>query len=236
MLELTDFARDRPGRGGFHRVGRWLLRAGASSIAPPSVFVRRVRTAEPYVSLTFDDGPDEHTPELLDLLDRLELRATFFVLGESSAQADRLGPIVARGHEVASHGYAHRPIVSMTYQELRDDLRATQELLPLQMGPRPLFRPPRGELSAQALAAIWWLGYTTVLWSFDSLDHKPIDADAIAARFLHHSVSAGDIVLLHEGEASTREALPVIAGALRQRGLRSVPVSTLLASASQPRS
>jgi peptidoglycan-N-acetylglucosamine deacetylase len=211
------------------RLVRFAARSLLTVAAPPSVFVRRVRTKEPLISLTFDDGPDEHTPELLDVLQSFGLRATFFVVGEHSRKRAReLARIVARGHEVASHGYAHRPIVSMSFRELREDLLSTQALLPAQLGRRPLFRPPRGELSPRALAATWWLGYTTVLWSLDSLDHRPLDAGAIAARLSGPGLEAGDIVLFHEGEAATREALPAIARMLRRRGLSSVPVSELL--------
>jgi peptidoglycan-N-acetylglucosamine deacetylase len=229
MPPLADLRSDLYEPRALAGFARWTARAVLSTLAPPSVFVRRVRTREPLISLTFDDGPDEHTPELLDLLDRFALRATFFVLGEHARKRSReLASIVARGHEVASHGYAHRPVVAMSYREIRQDLHATQALLPTRLGGRPLFRPPRGELSPRALAATWWLGYTTVLWSLDSLDHRPLGASAIAARLAGPGLSPGDIVLLHEGEASTRAALPAIARSLRQRGLSSVPVSVLL--------
>lgn len=205
------------------------IRQAAGDVVPCSILARRVRIRAPFVSLTFDDGPDEETTELLDLLDRLRLLATFFLLGQRvEANRSLVTDIVARGHEIASHGWAHRRVTQMSAPELNADLARTQSVLPPSPG-RRLFRPPHGDISARSLGQIALAGYTTVLWSIDSFDSRPIGSARIVDGIRQATPRPGDILLLHEGERTTREALPGIASLLRARGLRSVPVSYLLA-------
>lgn len=216
----------------WQRLARRTARSAADWFLPSSLLVRRVRAREPLVALTFDDGPDEHTPGLLRILRRLELRATFFVLGASARRwPQHLDAMLADGHEIASHGYGHKPVAGMSARELARDLAMTDILISRSAeGTRSLFRPPRGILNLGSLAATAWLGYTIVLWSFDSLDHRPISPETVASRFERYDLHAGDIVLFHEGETATRVALPRVTSALRRRGLRAVTVSQLLQS------
>lgn len=210
------------------------LRQRVGDLAPPAVLVRRVATRAPWVSLTFDDGPDERTPELLDILDDTGLLATFFVLGKQAARHGAfVEDIVARGHEIASHGWSHRKLPEMSFMEIAAELERTQTRLPPALG-RKLFRPPHGAISLSSLGWTASLGYTTVLWSFDSLDSRHLEADDIVERLQRRAPCQGDIFLLHEGERATRKALPAIASVLRARGLHSVPVSTLVASRVEP--
>ncbi len=103
-----------------------------------------------HVALTFDDGPDPRsTPHFLDALDRLSVRATFFVLGESLRRHPELGhDIVRRGHELAVHGWTHsRPWLPAPGRDLREISRAAEEVRRVS-GVRPRwYRPPYGILS-----------------------------------------------------------------------------------------
>lgn len=204
------------------------LRRSSGALAPRSVLLRKVRTRRPLVALTFDDGPDDETPLLLDLLDTLGALGTFFVVGHEAARRPELiEEMLARGHDVVSHGWSHRRIVNMSPTELTADLARTRAALPPSPG-RPLFRPPHGEISALSLFCVAALGYTTVLWSIDSLDSRPIAPQAIVEQLTRSAPSSGDIVLLHEGEVRTREALPEIVDLLSRRGLTAMPLSHLL--------
>jgi peptidoglycan/xylan/chitin deacetylase (PgdA/CDA1 family) len=194
---------------------------------PRAMVVRRGNPAGPRVALTFDDGPDEHTRAYLDLLDRLEVRATFFLIGGLCVQRpDDVRAIVARGHEVASHGFTHRPFPSLDRASLRDELSRSQRALPPTERSRPLVRPPRGATSARSLLECAAAGYQTVLWSLDSDDCRTKETEVIASRLA--SARAGDIVLLHEGQPWTLAALPRIVEELRARGLAPSTVSELL--------
>jgi peptidoglycan/xylan/chitin deacetylase (PgdA/CDA1 family) len=204
---------------------RDVLRA-ATRLAPDAVLIRRLPRGTRAISLTFDDGPDDSTPELLDLLDEHDLLATFFLLGEQcEKRPDLVDAILRRGHEVASHGWEHRHVPEMTADELARDLARTQRVLPPARRARPLFRPPRGRVSPSSLARIASLGFTTALWSYDGLDWRLRTEEALLGRFRADPPRAGDVVLLHEGEPATRALLPTLARMLRERELRSVPIS-----------
>jgi peptidoglycan/xylan/chitin deacetylase (PgdA/CDA1 family) len=212
------------------RLARRAAHLGAE-FAPTSLLIRRLRVRDRSIALTFDDGPDEQTPLLLDLLDRHRLRATFFLLGENAARFPQYVTAIAeRGHEIASHGYCHRSLATMSRRELALDLAQTHlALAPHVVTSNPrLFRPPRGIVTLPTLAWTAREGYSTVLWSFDSLDWRHAGSGTIAERFASHPFSPGDIVLMHEGEADTRESIARIAETLRHKNLHSIPVSSLL--------
>ncbi len=204
------------------RIGR----AGAD-LLPASVVVRRGRRSAPRVALTFDDGPDHLTHQYLDLLDRLEVRATFFLLGAAcAARPADVRAIVSRGHEVAAHGFTHRPFPSLSNDALVDELRRCEQLLPPSEHSRPLVRPPRGATTTGSLLRCAAAGYRTVLWSLDSDDCRTDSVDAIVARVV--ASEPGEIVLFHEGQAWTLAALPRIVEGLRARGLAPTTVGELI--------
>ncbi|HEX3695832.1 MAG TPA: polysaccharide deacetylase family protein [Polyangia bacterium] len=204
-------------------------RAGAS-LLPASVLVRRGTTKKKRLALTFDDGPDEMTPQYLSLLDRLGIRVTFFLVGKNCHERRSMVlDIVARGHEVAGHGYTHRRFTRMAPHELRDELTNTTALLPPPRTRRPLVRPPHGSTSLQSLLRCTRAGYTTVLWSADSGDAHLKNADEVALQLTPDRVVSGDIVLLHEGQRWTLDALPRIVRGLQGAGFELVTVGEVLA-------
>jgi peptidoglycan-N-acetylglucosamine deacetylase len=212
--------------GATRLVHRRALRATARLLLPSSILAVRGRGAGGRVALTFDDGPDTLTGAYLEVLARHRARATFFVLGEAAAgrPAD-IAAIAAAGHEIGVHGFSHRRFTEMTAAELVADLRRTRALLPA-VPDRPLVRPPRGLLGAAALLTCARAGFRVVLWSLDSDDARVVDAAAVgrvAAR-----VRSGDIVLLHEGQPWTLEALPSLLRGLDEAGFRAVTVTELL--------
>lgn len=204
-------------------------RHAGGDLLPNRLLVRRGPAARPLVALTFDDGPDDHTLALLALLDDLTLPATFFLVGERAhRRRDLVDAIVARGHELGLHGWAHRNPTLMSPIELAADLDRTERALPPMPSGLRLFRPPRGRVSLRSLGVTAALGYTTVLWSIDSLDSRPIGPRAIENHVVRSGLRAGDIVLLHEGEAATRAALPAIAELVKRSELVPATMSSLL--------
>ncbi|MFC4328825.1 polysaccharide deacetylase family protein [Streptomyces andamanensis] len=182
-----------------------------------------------HVALTFDDGPDPaSTPHFLDALDRLDVRATFFVLGESAVRHPGLVRAIAgRGHEIAVHGWTHsRPWLPDPGRDLRETARAVRAVHAL-TGRRPLwYRPPYGILTGGRWAAARRLGLRPVLWSAWGRDWT---ADATAAS-VHASVMAdlrgGGTVLLHDTDRASAPgcwhaalgALPGLVAACREAG------------------
>jgi peptidoglycan-N-acetylglucosamine deacetylase len=207
------------------------LRGLAVRAVPRALLVRRGATEGRRVALTFDDGPDEMTDAYLDLLDKFGARATFFVVGKACAtRRDAVLRMVARGHEVAGHGYTHNPFTKMDAATLRDELSRTAALLPPMRTPRPLVRPPQGATSLRSLALSAQAGYTTVLWSRDSDDCRTRAPSEIAARVAPAAIRPGEIVLMHEGQDWTLAALPSILEGLAAAGFQAVPVGELLAA------
>ena len=107
------------------------------------------------IALTFDDGPTPLTLDYLDVLERLGVRATFFLVGGLCAQHPELVQAIAdRGHEVAGHGYTHRRFTALKDTELRDELWRTRALLPPNASGRTFVRPPHGAAKLTGAAPV----------------------------------------------------------------------------------
>jgi len=185
---------------------------------------------EPFVSITFDDGPNPRaTPRILDVLRREGVRATFFVLGR---HAERWPELVRRaaldGHQLGNHGYFHRKLHRRSPGYVRDDLTRGTEQIVRASGVRPRhFRAPHGFRSPWVTPIAASLGQRTVGWSLGVWDSARPGADVIATRTLE-GMHAGSILLLHDGDgydpegdrSQTAEALPAILDGLRRRGFR----------------
>ncbi len=208
------------------------MKVRVAEALPRSVIVRRGSGKQKLVALTFDDGPDEMTEAYLDILDKFGAHATFFVLGKACARyQDAVAHIAARGHELAGHGFTHKSFTKMDPDALRDELARTSAFLPAASTARPLVRPPHGATSVRSLMVTARAGYTTVLWSRDSDDCRTSNPVEVAARVAPAGLTPGEIVLLHEGQSWTLDALPTILGNLAAEGWRAVSVGEMLGSA-----
>ena len=159
-----------------------------------------------HVALTFDDGPDAaSTPAFLDELERLDVRATFFLLGENVERwPDLTRRLVADGHEVGVHGWDHRNLLKRSPLELRTRLRRAHALIGDVTGVAPtLWRPPYGVLSGAG--ALWAreLGMRTVLWGTWGMDWQPVATRDSVLRNLHADLRGGVTVLLHDSDCTS---------------------------------
>jgi peptidoglycan/xylan/chitin deacetylase (PgdA/CDA1 family) len=188
------------------------------------------------VALTFDDGPNPaSTPRFLDALAAGGVRATFFVLGSMLAQAPGLGrDLVAAGHEVAVHGWAHRNLLLRSPASTYDDLARTRALIADVTGLVPrFFRPPYGVLSASALLAARRLDLMPVLWTCWGRDWTRSATPQTVLDTVRSGLGGGGTVLLHDSDGSpapyawqsTLAALPRLLEDCAQRGLRVGPLS-----------
>jgi peptidoglycan/xylan/chitin deacetylase (PgdA/CDA1 family) len=159
-----------------------------------------------HVALTFDDGPDpSSTPVVLDVLDRLGWRATFFLLGSMVRPARSLAAEIARrGHEVAVHGDDHLSHLRLTAFAIRDDLARGKDVIASATGTEPVwFRPPYGTLSGGSLIAAHQLGLRTVLWTTWGRDWRPEATAATVATDVADGLRAGATVLLHDSDCTS---------------------------------
>ncbi len=191
------------------------------------------------IALTIDDGPDPVvTPQVLDLLDRYAVRATFFVIGENALRYPALcRDIVRRGHAVENHSQHHRHYFSLLGQRaMARELQAAQDTLISITGQRPLvFRAPAGLRNPFLAPILTRLGLQLATWSVRGFDTRISDAARVQGRLLS-GLQAGAILLLHDGHAArtTRgnpvvlEVLPALLASAATAGLRFVTLRQAL--------
>jgi len=205
-----------------------VLRLGRPVFLPIST-VACVRTDDPVVSLTYDDGPDpEFTPGILDALAAHGARATFFVMVEPAEQHRALiRRILADGHEVALHGIDHTRLNVLPLRRSTALIREAKQRLEQVAGRRmTLFRPTYGAQTLAQYLATRALGLDVVIWSAWAQDWDGSPAEVIAARALR-SLHHGGFVLLHDTSGDGIGALP--AGAVvGEGGLDRVKATELL--------
>ena len=203
---------------------------------PPAAIARR------QVALTIDDGPDpEVTPRVLDLLDELALKASFFCIGERVRRHAALArTIVARGHAIENHSQRHRHDFSLLGPRAFDrELAAAQRSIADTVGVAPrFFRAPAGLRNVFLQGALERQGLTLASWTRRGFDTVENDVDRVVGR-LTKRLAAGDILLLHDGHAARTgagtpvilDALPRLDAAFRAQGLTTVTLHEAMASA-----
>jgi peptidoglycan/xylan/chitin deacetylase (PgdA/CDA1 family) len=188
------------------------------------------------VALTFDDGPDPaSTPAFLDRLGELGVRATFFLLGtQLQANPELARRIVAEGHEVAVHGWRHRPHLIRPPWQVGADLARCRARIEAVTGTRPAFwRPPNGILTGAGLLAARRQRLQPVLWTADGRDWAPDATGSSVFARLERQLAAGGTVLLHDSDVtsaagswrSALDALPELVALCADRGWPLGPLS-----------
>ena len=199
------------------------------------------------IALTFDDGPDpQTTPLILDTLRERGVRATFFVVGRQVAEnPSLLRRIVAEGHTIGNHTYDHADLSGLGAQQMRTQLRGTQEAVDDALGhhhPMELMRPPYGNPYAEGSSALPAFrgvvreeGLFPVTWTVDPSDYLLGGNPDGVVRAVARADDAGrdgerdEVVLLHDNQRQTAEALPEIIDHYEGSGRGFVGVEELLA-------
>jgi len=195
---------------------------------PRTRLVTRGPSKRRQVALTFDDGPDELTPRYLDVLDELHARATFFLVGTACEKhPDLVAEYVKRGHQIASHGYDHTRFSKLSWRALAAQLERSNRILGPRATKRPWVRPPYGDVDARVLGQLLVSGTFVAMWSLDSHDYEVHDPDALVRRCSPSHVSPGEVILLHEGQTWTIDALPKMVSALRGAGYELVTMAEM---------
>lgn len=182
------------------------------------------------IALTFDDGPrPESTIELLEILRTFNAKATFFVVGmQAEKYPDLIKRLYDEGHELGNHTYSHYRITTIPRDKIVEEIEKTRTIVFNQTGFIPyLFRPPGGKFNPETLGIIKELKYTTVLWTNNSGDWKPIPAKKLTNRVVDNTVQ-GSIILMHNSPfSSTLKSLPSILQKLQAQGYDFVTISDL---------
>ena len=212
----------------------YAVRGRSSSLLAPSVY--RGSRQRRSIALTFDDGPSEGTNQLLEILNRHNAPATFFVCGMNVMRLPEVvRSAVAAGHEIGNHSHSHPALYLRSQSFISSELRAAQSAIVQATGAAPtLFRAPFGARWFGLRKAQRELNLRGVMWTVLGLDWK-LTADRIARRVLDR-VNNGAIICLHDGRGvrpdpdirETLAALERIVPVLQSRGFTFQTVTQLL--------
>jgi peptidoglycan-N-acetylglucosamine deacetylase len=186
------------------------------------------------VALTFDDGPHPmFTGQVLEVLARYGIRATFFCIGLTAHGMEKeVARIADLGHHVGNHTWTHPYLPDLSPSRLRDQVGWASDTLARLTGETPtLLRPPYGSLTPEVLEWCNDLDETLVMWDVEAEDWGMPGPDAIARRVLD-GAQPGSVVLLHDGggdRSQTVQALPAVIEGCLERGLSFVTLPDLLA-------
>ena len=185
------------------------------------------------IALTFDDGPHPKiTLEVLKVLEKHNVKATFFVIGQNvDLYKEQLVKIKENGHEIGNHTNTHKNLTVLNEAKIEEEiLLCHQKVFDVLGYNMNIVRPPCGRLNKEVIDIIETLYYKTVLWSVDTNDWSHTNRNAIVKNVIKN-VKGGDIILFHDyisGKYSTVEALDIIIPYLKKQGFEFVTVGELI--------
>lgn len=191
-----------------------------------------VERKEKVVALTFDAAwGNEDTKEILEILERNQVKATFFMTGGwVKAYPEDVKKIAKAGHDLGNHSENHKNMNQLSKEEIKKEIRSVHEkvesLTGIQMR---FFRPPYGAYNDAVIKTAEEAGYMSVQWSVDSLDWKDYGAENIKQTVLENeALQNGAILLFHNGAKYTKDALEEVICGLKEQGYTFLPLSRLL--------
>lgn len=202
---------------------------------PDYVFLKGSTQAKK-VALTFDDGPDNRfTPQILDKLGALRVKATFFLEGKRIPGNEWVVTrMIREGHLVGNHSFSHPNLRKLSVTKIKGEINRTNQLIQSIIRHTPkLVRPPYGEMSEAGLDWMVANGYRMVNWSVDSGDWRANSSDQILERVLPQ-IKPGSIILFHSAGGTGEDLTPTVkvltdlVNTLKARGYTIVPLTELI--------
>ncbi|OFK65818.1 peptidoglycan N-acetylglucosamine deacetylase [Corynebacterium sp. HMSC076G08] len=187
------------------------------------------KTCSNCVAITYDDGPDALTGQLLDTLKAKNAHASFMVLAPHAyAHPELLRRMEAEGHTVGNHTDTHRELNKLPANDVDAEIKSGAAAIKAATGESPRWlRPPYGATNQTVANAAKNNGQAQALWSIDTLDWKDRNSDHICAAAVD-GAQAGDIILMHDIHVTTVDAAPCVIDGLRAKGLEPVSLDTLI--------
>jgi peptidoglycan/xylan/chitin deacetylase (PgdA/CDA1 family) len=203
--------------------------------------IRHAHSKSKKIALTFDDGPGNNfTSEILRILKRYNVKATFFVVGKRAKKHPALCRQMLRdGHEIGNHTYSHANLIAKTPGQISREIQRGGAAIFEATDKMPMyFRPPYGIYNRVVKRIAARAGYTFVLWNVRTFDSSitPRTKRSII-RKTKNLAKSGDIILLHDSKSIlksmvdrkvTVNALPEIIEDILSKGLKPVTLSELL--------
>jgi peptidoglycan/xylan/chitin deacetylase (PgdA/CDA1 family) len=187
-------------------------------------------TQQPYIALTFDDGPHpEYTPQVLALLRQFQMKATFFCIGRQMEKHPQLVQnIIAEGHAIGNHTYSHLPTIDWKLSAgWKKEIEKTDRLIQSHTGVAPnLFRPPYG-ITTPHLANALQDHHHLIGWSQRTLDTQKQNSNLLVQKIIE-KLKPGDIILLHDTHAGIVPILEQLLPYLQEYGWHSLALTTVL--------
>lgn len=220
------------GEGSFSLEQRAQENAAIDRVLARTPLVRMGGRATRQISLTFDDGPGVDTEELLNVLERLDVPATFFMLGRNVPEFPQtVQRLIDAGVPIDDHSVDHPNLSELSVSDQRAQIAGAAHTIEAAGSPYPrLFRPPYGAYDEATHEVLGRLRMLSVLWSVDSLDYTKPGVDQIVDNVVSR-VHPGAIILMHDGggdRTQTIGAVEKIVPELRRQGYRFVTVPRLL--------
>ncbi|MGE4273617.1 MAG: polysaccharide deacetylase family protein [Desulfitobacterium sp.] len=200
--------------------------------------IEQVKTEQKVIALTINvDWGGEYLPAILEVLEQHHAKASFFLTGRwAKNNPELVKEIQARGHAIENHGYSHPHPDQLSIQANQEEILKTESIIQEITGQKTkYYAPPYGERGASGLKAAGNLGYTTILWTLDTVDWRPESTPEVitqrivdpAVRFGIKPTHLGAIVLMHPKE-NTVKALPNILGQLANQGFQFITINELI--------
>lgn len=179
------------------------------------------------ISISFDAAwGNEDTGELIEILGKYNIKATFFVVGDwVEKYPESVRQLHDAGHEIMNHSDTHPHMSKLSREQMSAEIESCNDKIEAITGVRPtLFRAPYGEYCNELIEVLGSLSMYCIQWDVDSLDWKDLSAGEISGRVCS-KVCPGSIVLFHNAALNTPEALPTIIENLLAQGYTFVPIS-----------
>ena len=191
-----------------------------------------VETEEKVVALSFDAAwGNEDTQEILDILERQDVKVTFFMTGGwVEAYPEDVKKIYVAGHELGNHSENHKYMTKLSETQQKEEIMKVHEKVKKLTGyDMCVFRPPYGDYNDSVIRSADACGYYTIQWSVDSLDWKDYGVDSIIEKVTKHkALENGAIILMHNGAKYTADALESVIIELKKQGYSFVTVPELI--------
>ncbi|WP_050606656.1 polysaccharide deacetylase family sporulation protein PdaB [Clostridium niameyense] len=192
--------------------------------------IYKVDTKEKKVAMTFDVSlGDEYIDGILDVLDKYDVKATFFIVGEwIDKNEDKMKEIHKRGHEIGNHSNKHPDMANISKEKMINDININEAKIRKVTGEgTKLFRCPSGNYNDLVLDTARELGFYSIQWDVDSIDWKEQGADAEYNRVIKKT-KPGSIILFHNTAKYTPDNLKRIIPLLKGEGFKFVKVGDLI--------
>lgn len=203
-----------------------------TKFASSTLYQVELKKGEKYIALTFDDGPAAHTTDqILSILRKNNIKATFFMIGENvKTYPQQAKNVIADGNVIGNHTW-HHWYRSMSPQLAASEIENTANIIYQTTGAKTsFFRPPGGILTNGVVTYAKNIKDAVVMWSDDSEDWRRPSTSTLVTRVLKQATPGG-IVLMHDGggnRSNTVAALPQIINNLRKQGYKFVTIPQLL--------